>query len=332
MIIYVSLHRPFLRVVLFSTRCVLKGQPRPSKRRTQVHLQLKQLEISARVNKAKKLPSQEVVIFQPKTVVSPKREKLSSGVNNSKKALPPAFSLKIPFKTTTPVQVTENQLKAPKRRFGRFRPASILFILFVISSILLLLGLFGPAVYYTVFPGDPVPLTTTETGTPLGGRFDAGTQQRKVALPPYDETLPDGTWVVIPRIGVRSQIQENQNSEVALEKGIWRVPDFGVPGDLSKPMILAAHRYGYIWWWKNGSQYWRYNSFYLLPDLKQGDLVEVISDKRKYVYEVYSGEEGTEINDYNADLILYTCKFLTGEARFFRYARLVDPSKDTQKS
>ena len=233
-----------------------------------------------------------------------------------------------------------------------FNWSLLLFLFFTLTSIGLLVVLFGPALYYKVFPGDPVPISSSETGTPLGGRFDQGVagreaaasagqasgsaqatssaQVRTVTLPAYDPTLPDGNWVIIPRIGVRSEIYESDQPEPSLEKGVWRVPDYGTPGDLTKPMILAAHRYGYIWWWQNGSNYWKYHSFYLLPDTQQGDLVEVISGKRKYIYEIYAGEEGETITDYNADLILYTCKFLTGEKRYFRYARLVDPNVNTQ--
>lgn len=209
---------------------------------------------------------------------------------------------------------------------------TILFVFFTAASILLMTVLFGPAIYDHFFPPTTVALKPTTVGTPLGGRFDKGTQtpSRQVVLPPKDDSLPDGEWLIIPSIGVNTEIQENTDSAVALEKGVWRVPDYGQPGDTTKPIILAAHRYGYIWWWRKGSQYWKYNSFYLLPQLQPGDLIEVISDKRKYEYEVYAGEKGTEITDYNADMILYTCEFLNGDTRYFRYARLLDPGANTQ--
>jgi hypothetical protein len=93
-------------------------------------------------------------------------------------------------------------------------------------------------------------------------------------------------------------------------------------------MILAAHRFGWEWWWQ--SDYWKYNSFYLLPDTEPGDIVEIIDDQRKWTYEIYGGGEGDSILDYDADMILYTCKFLNSPVRHFRYARLVDPTADTQ--
>ncbi len=205
-----------------------------------------------------------------------------------------------------------------------------LFIFFITLSTSLLLILFAPVVYYTFFSADPVPVEAAQEGTPLGGNFSEGVKetQPEIQEPPYDETLPEGNWLIIPRIGVRTEILESEKSEESLMKGVWRVPDFGTPGERTEPMILAAHRYGYNWWWRG--QYWRYHSFYLLPDLEPGDFIEVISHKRKYKYEIYAGEEGEEITDYNADLILYTCKFLNSPIRHFRYARLINPEKNTQ--
>jgi sortase (surface protein transpeptidase) len=204
---------------------------------------------------------------------------------------------------------------------------SIILVSFAVAAIL-----FIPQVYYRVFPADTQPIETTDTGTPIGGAFDTGAELKpevKVELPPQDKTLPEGTWVVIPRIGVRTQLDSSLTADEALAKGVWMAPDYGVPGDKTKPVILAAHRYGWKWWWK--SDYWKYHSFYLLPELQPGDIVEIIHDQRKYYYEIYAGEEGEAITDYSADMILYTCKYLSSPLRHFRYARLVDMNKDTQK-
>lgn len=203
------------------------------------------------------------------------------------------------------------------------------------SLILACLTLFAlfvvPAVYYQFFSHDPVPVVAATEGSPLGGDFANGaakTPDRRIPLPEYDDTLPEGNWLIIPRIGVNTTILESVDPDESLKNGVWRVTDFGTPGDESKPMILAAHRFGYKWWWE--SQYWRYHSFYLLPDLEPGDRVEVISGKRKYIYEIYAGEEGEDIQDYYADLILYTCKYLNSPLRHFRYARLINPNANTQ--
>jgi len=204
----------------------------------------------------------------------------------------------------------------------------------VIISFITLVILLGPSVYYRFFPSDPIPIKSSELASVLGGSYAAGSNRvvERIEQPPYDENLPDGNWLTISKIGVKTEILDSAESEVSLNKGVWRVPDFGTPTDLSRPMILAAHRYGWKAWWENGNQYWRYHSFYLLPKLEKGDLVEVISDHRKYVYEIYGGEQGEDITDYNADLILYTCKFLDSPLRYFRYARLVDPNNPSSIS
>ncbi len=191
---------------------------------------------------------------------------------------------------------------------------------------------FGPEAYYRLFPSSSVAFKPADTGTPLGGSYVEGAHktQKQAVIPPQDQSLPDGQWLIIPRIGVRTQIEEGSDSWSAMEKGVWRVPEYGQPGDTSKPMILTSHRFGFKWWWEG--DYWKYHSFYLLPDVEPGDLVEVIADKRKYTYEVYGAEEGKDISDYQADAILYTCKFLNSDVRYFRYLRLVDTTKDTQAS
>lgn len=211
------------------------------------------------------------------------------------------------------------------------RVLSFVLSLVSVASIAIALIIFVPAVYYLVFPADVIEITPPEQGTAYGGNFEdkvIEVPEEELYVPPVDETLPEGDWLVIPRIGVRTELRETENPEEALAKGVWHVPDFGEPGDREEPMILAAHRYGWQWWWQD--EYWKYNSFYLLPDTEPGDRIEIISDQRKWVYEIYAGEEGDEITDYNADLILYTCKFLQGPVRHFRYARLIDPTQSTQ--
>jgi sortase (surface protein transpeptidase) len=179
------------------------------------------------------------------------------------------------------------------------------------------------ALTVTPIAGQSAVVTATPSATPTV------TPKKTVYQPPVDPTLPDGQWLVIPRIGVRSELQPTANYETALETGLWLAPDFGMPGSQDMPMIVAGHRYGWKWWWQD--DYWKYHSFYLLPQLQKGDRVEVIADHRKWVYEVYAEEEGTEITDYNADIILYTCKYLNSPVRFFRYAKLVDPTAPTQQ-
>lgn len=249
-------------------------------------------------------------------------------------ALPkPKIELQPPVtpKLAQTVQPSKNEKTKRLPRLPR-PPRMVLFTFFVVCSIAIASILLVPTLYYTAFPSDPIPVKAEESGTPLGGDFTAGVQHqtRQITLPEYDAKLPNGEWLIVPRIGLRTQLVEGENSDEALAKGVWRVPQFGQAGDTSKPMILAAHRFGYKWWWDN--DYWRSHSFYLLPKLEPGDLVEVISDHRKYFYEIYAGEEGEEITDFNADLIMYTCKFLNSPIRHFRYARMIDPSGSPKTS
>ena len=105
-----------------------------------------------------------------------------------------------------------------------------------------------------------------------------------------DVSLPEGHYVTIPKIGVDTVIWEGEdgNYEKALKKGVWRVNDFGFPAetlakDGRKPMILAAHRFGYLEWTQ---EYRLRNSFYKLPDLEQDDEVEIVWDQMRYKYKV----------------------------------------------
>jgi len=146
---------------------------------------------------------------------------------------------------------------------------------------------------------------------------------RSTYQPAYDSRLPKENRLVISKIGVDTEIAEAtfDNYESALKEGVWRVSDFGAPSANSMPTILAAHRYGYLAW---SNLFRRENSFYNLPKLKVGDTVEIDWRQGKYVYEIYAEGQGTEITDYTADLILYTCVDLTGPERIFRYARLIE--------
>lgn len=141
-------------------------------------------------------------------------------------------------------------------------------------------------------------------------------------IPDFDPTLPMVGRLIIPSIGVKTDIEEATlaNHEDALRKGVWRVSDFGDPAARSMPTIMAAHRFGYLAW---TNSYRKLNSFYNLPKVKIGDMVEIDWQGRKYMYEIYSTEKGENITDYSADLILYTCESLTGSEKDFVYARLL---------
>jgi sortase (surface protein transpeptidase) len=141
--------------------------------------------------------------------------------------------------------------------------------------------------------------------------------------PTYDTTLGEENRLIIDEIGVDALLGESgqESVEEALREGVWRVSEFGTPYARKRPTILAAHRFGFLDW---TNEFRRTNSFYNLPKLNEGDTVEIVWAHRKYIYEVYGIEEGAEILDYQADLILYTCKFLDAETRVFVYAKLLE--------
>jgi sortase (surface protein transpeptidase) len=209
---------------------------------------------------------------------------------------------------------------------------NLFFGLLMLSASVVLIAFYTPDLYYSIFKNQAQSNTNNQnivaqeevTDQPVEPEPELTPQPELTParyLPDQNLNLPEGDWLTIPLIGVNTQLQKTTTAEEALATGVWWVPDFGLPGDLTKPMIVSGHRYGWKWWWKD--DYWRYHSFYRLPELQPGDLIEIISEQRKWTYEVYAGEEGTEITDYQADLILYTCKFLNSPLRIFRYAKLM---------
>jgi sortase (surface protein transpeptidase) len=135
-------------------------------------------------------------------------------------------------------------------------------------------------------------------------------------LPEFDATLPYYNMLKILGIGVNGVIHQGDDPQASLEDGIWIVPELGTP-ETQATTILAAHRFGYITW---DNDFRTKNSFFNLPKTEEGDAIEIIWNQRKYEYEIYKQEEGTSITDYNADLILYTCKLFNTPVRIFRYA------------
>lgn len=148
-------------------------------------------------------------------------------------------------------------------------------------------------------------------------------QVEEQSLPERDVSLPMGHYLTIPQIGLDTVIWEGpeSNYEEIIKKGVWRVPDLSTPDQPGKPVLLVAHRFGYLEW---SNEYRTKNSFFNLPKLKTGDEFEIVWDQRRYKYRVSGIEEGTAIGSYEHDLILYTCKFLVSPVRIFVYAERVN--------
>ena len=195
-------------------------------------------------------------------------------------------------------------------------------LLLIVLSIGIFLVPTVPYIVYNINPGE----TEKEIET-LAEEFPTEDIITEVVeedfLPPVDPSLPTKPFIRIPIIGINSPISAKQDYINALRNGTWMVPEFGSPMNGKTPIILAAHRFGYKSWTKEMRDA---ISFYNLPKTKNGDIVEIIWEQRKFEYMIYSGGEGTYITDYNADLILYTCKFFNTPVRIFRYANLIERS------
>lgn len=191
-----------------------------------------------------------------------------------------------------------------------------------LASAIVFLVLYLPSVVYFIGSGAKLPSLFLTKPQEIGVEVLPPRSKVDVYQPRFDPSLPLENRIIIPSAGIETKINEMplENYEEALKVGVWRVPDFGTPYDRKLPVILAAHRYGYLKW---SIPYRLKNSFYSLPKVKVGDTVEIIWRQRKYVYEVYAEGKGEEISDYSADLILYTCESLTSPVRIFKYARLL---------
>ncbi len=180
-----------------------------------------------------------------------------------------------------------------------------------------------PYVYYRLSPGTSDSLAATIGNTAVLAEspiIAPSPTPTATPLPVFDPSLPEDNGLIIDKIGVRGQIHEGNDWATILKTGIWRVPDFGTPEDTKQPMILAAHRWGYLSW---TNSFRTLNSFYNLPKLEVGDQVEIDWNQRKYIYEVYKSEIGDKISDYSANLILYTCELWNSPTRILKYAKRV---------
>lgn len=211
-----------------------------------------------------------------------------------------------------------------KKIFGKILSVyTVIGMLFILFSIVLILIPTAPYIIYRLNPSETD--NEVEKITMDLGSYDeedlTGDSNNTTEEIPIDESLPEENYVVIPSIGVYSPITEGSNYTNALENGTWIVPDFGTPEDNYLPIILAAHRFGYIYWDRETREQ---ISFYNLNKTETGDTVQIIWNQRLYTYEIYKSEESTYISDYSADLILYTCKYFNSPQRIFRYANRVE--------
>lgn len=200
-------------------------------------------------------------------------------------------------------------------------------LLLWLSAIILALLPSWPHLYYRLFPQTSGTLASTIASTVTQDSLPVQEDSTKSAvptptpkLPDLDLSLPKENGLIIDKIGVKGEIHEGSNWQEILKTGIWRVPEFGTPEQTSLPVILAAHRWGYLQW---SAGFRKLNSFYNLPKLAVGDTIKIYWNQRPYEYKIYSTSTGTKITDYNANLILYTCQMWDSPVRIFVYANQV---------
>ena len=228
------------------------------------------------------------------------------------------------------VEIYHSYSSEPIREVKKKKKLDFSLILLKFSKYLFILGLvvllisFAPSLWYQIKSGGIGKISNLITETLKGGKDEKPKEVKNIEYQPrYDPKLPMESRIKIPSARIDTRIWEStiENHEDALRKGVWRAPDFGTPADRKKPTILAAHRFGYLVW---SIPYRLKNSFYSLPKLKVGNTVEIVWKQRKYIYEVYGESKGEAIDDYSADLILYTCESLNSPERIFKYGRLLE--------
>lgn len=193
------------------------------------------------------------------------------------------------------------------------------FLLLLTALILILIPVW-PYIWYRIHPKETnnderkIVKVITETQIEYKELTNRG-------VPKLDTSLPEGLFVIIPKVNIDSPISTSKNYKEGLDKGTWIVSNYGTPEKDDLPIILAAHRFGYASW---SVEKRNKISYYNLPRTEDGDEVYIYWNQRKYNYRIYKSEESTYITDYSADLILYTCKFFNSPVRIFRYAERVN--------
>lgn len=182
-----------------------------------------------------------------------------------------------------------------------------------------------PHIYYRISPKASEALASTINQTVSNVPHLEPTPSQKPAdqpvLPDFDPKLPEENGLIIDKIGVRGELHQGQDWQEILKNGLWIVPEFGTPENNQLPIIIAAHRWGYLSW---SNAFRRLNSFYNLPKLEVGDKVDIVWNQRKYTYQITESKVGTEITNTEANLILYTCELWNSPTRIFKYGTRIN--------
>lgn len=139
--------------------------------------------------------------------------------------------------------------------------------------------------------------------------------------PHSPQVNPNIQWIVIPKIGVNTQILTQGTLKNRMYKGVAIINAFGTPDQPNitgkKPVILASHRFGYVWW---TPAYRRTHSFHNIDKLKKGDTIYIRWKAKWYRYKVQKQVISATITEYSHDLILYSCISYTSKKRIIIYA------------
>jgi sortase (surface protein transpeptidase) len=220
---------------------------------------------------------------------------------------------------TNTISATKGEIVLQKTYYATFAK------LFAAAGIVMFIIAFAPSGWYFLSSRLGIERNTKVIADTVKSAEISNLSPHKISVyqPVKDSTLPQEPRLIVSTAGIDTRIYEatEDNYEEALKKGVWRVNNFGTPYEREKPIILAAHRFGYLKW---SIPYRLKNSFYNLPKTQVGDTVEIIWNQRKYTFAIYAEEEGEAITDYSADLILYTCKDLESDVRLFKYAKLIE--------
>ena len=178
-----------------------------------------------------------------------------------------------------------------------------------------------PQVWYRINPNAVEDEVTALTKDPFAENFGSIDLISQVfaEAPAKDASLSTTNSLKINRIGVDTTVIEDTDEHRALNKGVWRLPQYGTPLDNDKPIMLAAHRWG-----PTGitTDYRNKNMFINVPDLRPGDEIEIVWDQRKYTYRVTDVKTEETVTQLS-DLILITCKFYNHPDRIMVYAERV---------
>lgn len=193
------------------------------------------------------------------------------------------------------------------------------FSLLILSLILVIIPVF-PYIWYRINPTETEREVKKIAANVVEDKIEE-TPIEQSKIPQLNENLPEGYFIVIKSIDVNSPISDSKDYTKALKNGSWIVPEYGTPEKDELPIIIASHRFGYASW---SNEFRNRISFYNLPNTEVGDTVSIYWNQREYIYKIYATEESTYISDYNADLILYTCKYFNSPIRIFRYAERIE--------